>query len=504
VLLASLLVSTLLIAIDATSMVLVVSTITIDLGGNATESFWIGASYLLAMCMSQPIMSRLSEIFQRRSIILASIMMLGIGSLVCESAGTIALLLVGRTIQGFGAGGLTVLSYGLYGDLEARDGLRFLSAISLFIAAGTVCGPLIGAALSNGHLWRWIFRLNIPPCLLLGVVVFNTSDVKGKASRAAKFSDLDFIAVALFVSSVVPLLVGLSFAGSLYNWKDWQVIVPLAFGSITLLLLICREMIPSIARSPFRRKGAHKKPLLGLRLLRSLHGAATFGGAMFLGVLMYALLFFLPIYYRIIKEKSAIATSLFLLSQTLMMAPCASIVLVLVRVLGISYRWTVLLGWFCTTCGIGLLALLGADRTATSDVLLNLVSGFGIGVLLPALALSAKDNAKDLDALEAPMVLVFMRYLGSASGLVLVGLVFQRVLRDNLGSTKFKNEADEMTKYASTLMYSIREMSTSQDKQTLIQATEKTLRTIWLALSAGSFLVLLLSCVMVIFTMKRK
>lgn len=105
------------------------------------------------MCMSQPILARLSDVFNRRSIILASVLMLGVGSLVCESADTTALLLVGRTVQGFGAGGLTVLSYALYGDLEPRSGLRFLTALSLFIAAGTVCGPLLGAALSEGHQW---------------------------------------------------------------------------------------------------------------------------------------------------------------------------------------------------------------------------------------------------------------------------------------------------------------------------------------------------------------
>jgi hypothetical protein len=219
---------------------------------------------------------------------------------------------------------------------------------------------------------------------------------------------------------------------------------------------------------------------------------------------MYALLFFLPVYYRVIQERSTMTTSLLLLSQTLMMAPCAGVVLFMVQVLGLSYLWTVLLGWACTSCGIGLLTLLSANNSMASDILLNLLSGFGIGVLLPALALSAKDSAQDSDVLEAPMVLVFMRYLGSASGLVVVGLVFQRVLRYNLELTKFKSEAEQMTKYATTLMYSIREMPSSQDKQVLVKATEATLRTIWLALSVGSSAVLLLSCVMVMIAMRRQ
>lgn len=150
---------------------------------------------------------------------------------------------------------------------------------------------------------------------------------------------------------------------------------------------------------------------------------------------MYALLFFLPIYYRAIKGKSAIATAIFLLPQTLMMAPCAGVVLVLVRLLRLHYSCTILLGWFCTAIGMGLLALLGAETSAVSDVLLNLLSRFGIGILLPALAYSAQEGKAQEDEMqedktqedkvrEATMVFIFMCYLGSALGLVVIGLIF--------------------------------------------------------------------------------
>ena len=206
---------------------------------------------------------------------------------------------------------------------------------------------------------------------------------------------------------------------------------------------------------------------------------------------MYALLFFLPIYYRVVKERSAITTAIFLLPQTLMMAPCAGVVLILVRWLGLHHSCTVLLGWFCTAIGMGLLALLGVEKSAASDVSLNLLSGFGIGVLLPALAYSAQESTR---MVKPTMVFVFARYLGSASGLVIVGLVFQRVLRSNLGSTKFSSEADNMTRYATTLMYSIQQMSSPEDKRILTHVTEKSLRTIWLALSLVSLAMFLLSC----------
>lgn len=121
------------------------------------------------MCLSQPIVSRLSNVFLQKSLVLASIMMLGIGSLLCESADGVPLLLTGRTVQGLGAGGLMVLSYAVCGDMNKQSkggsgsgsgsGPKFLAAISLFVAAGTICGPFIGAALSDNHHWVTIVPL---------------------------------------------------------------------------------------------------------------------------------------------------------------------------------------------------------------------------------------------------------------------------------------------------------------------------------------------------------
>lgn len=99
-------------------------------------------------------------------------------------------------------------------------------------------------------------------CIILGVLVYNSSDVPDQDTSTAKpgalahnsnnapntkspiaeISDLDFVGIILSIMSVAPLLVGLSFAGSLYRWDEWQVIVPIASGSVFLLLLIFKKL----------------------------------------------------------------------------------------------------------------------------------------------------------------------------------------------------------------------------------------------------------------------
>jgi MFS family permease len=128
--------------------------ITADLEGDATQGFWIGASFLLASCISVPLTSHLSKSFERKSPVLASIVLLGLGSLLGDYAKSMETLLVGRGIQGLGAGGLIMLAYAVYGDMEhSQSAPRFLRAITCSIAVGTASGPFIGAALSDSDIW---------------------------------------------------------------------------------------------------------------------------------------------------------------------------------------------------------------------------------------------------------------------------------------------------------------------------------------------------------------
>lgn len=222
---------------------------------------------------------------------------------------------------------------------------------------------------------------------------------------------------------------------------------------------------------------------------------------------MYALLFFLPTYYRVVRNHSAVKTALLLLPQTLTVIPCAGIVLALVKSFRLSYRWLALLGWLCTACGVGLLALLGADTSIRDDVLLNLPSGIGIGILLAVLVGAAGDAADDVvnDAggLQPLVTLMVMRYLGSTLGLVIISVVFRSVLGANLDAAGLYGGASRPPSDVNSAMYAIRMMAASHERTLHVQAVEDALRTIWFALSIGSFLLLLLSCGAIVAALRR-
>jgi hypothetical protein len=122
------------------------------------------------------------------------------------------------------------------------------------------------------------------------VFVYNTGNtIYESPANLVKLSDLDIVAALLSIASIPSLLVGLSLAGSLYEWKDWQAIVPVIFGSLSLLLFVGRELYPVSSWWASREGNGKSKPFLGLNLLKGPEVVTTFVGALFLGVLVSVL-----------------------------------------------------------------------------------------------------------------------------------------------------------------------------------------------------------------------
>jgi MFS family permease len=95
-------------ALDQTIVATAVPTITHDLN-SASGYVWIGGAYLLASAASGPIWAKLSDIFGRKPIILMANGVFFVSSIICAKASSMKMLIVGRTFQGTGCGGLSPL-----------------------------------------------------------------------------------------------------------------------------------------------------------------------------------------------------------------------------------------------------------------------------------------------------------------------------------------------------------------------------------------------------------
>jgi MFS family permease len=114
---ASLSIISLAAALDATSLSVALSVMASELNGTTIEAFWSGTSFLVTSTVFQPFYVSLSNIFGRKQLILVALLHFTAGSLVAALAKSFSTILVGRSFQGVGAGGIISLTEVIITDM---------------------------------------------------------------------------------------------------------------------------------------------------------------------------------------------------------------------------------------------------------------------------------------------------------------------------------------------------------------------------------------------------
>jgi len=121
---------------------------------------WTLSTYLLGLSISQLIYGPLSDGIGRRPALLAGMFMLFVGSLVCTMAPTIQVVLLGRFIQGAGAGAGAALWRTIFRDSFDGDQLsRYFGYVAVLVPFIMPSAPALGAYLQTYSGWRSIFSI---------------------------------------------------------------------------------------------------------------------------------------------------------------------------------------------------------------------------------------------------------------------------------------------------------------------------------------------------------
>lgn len=127
-----------------------------DLHGSAIESFWTGTSFLLSSAVFQPPIAAISEVFGRRQALLFSVTGFLVGIIISSAAPNFTVMLVGRTIQGVGGGGMVLISDVIVTDLvPMRQRGIYYGMVGGMWVVGMSLGPVVGGAFALDATWVW-------------------------------------------------------------------------------------------------------------------------------------------------------------------------------------------------------------------------------------------------------------------------------------------------------------------------------------------------------------
>ncbi|KAF2083828.1 MFS general substrate transporter, partial [Saccharata proteae CBS 121410] len=421
---ACLCVVNLICALDATSISVALPTMAKALHGTGVEAFWAGTSFLLAATVFQPTFATLSNEFGRKPMLLIALSFFTIGSVIGGVARNFTDLLVGRSIQGVGGGGIAAMTNILVCDLvPLKDRAKWLGLITMQWSIGSVSGPVIGGTLAEKASWRWIFWLNLPFCGVAFIMIPLFLKLQPKPGRFFdKMKQIDWVGSFLFVASTTSLLIPITWGGTLYPWISPHTLVPLLLSLLGFLLftLWSRYLSP--------------RPILPSTLFLTPTSLANYVSIITHGLFLWSVLFYMPLYFSAAKRLSPISSGIALFPWTFTIAPGAVVVGLLINRTS-RYIWALNLGWATTTLGVGLMILFAPDTPAKMWIPLAVVSGLGLGILYPAMSICNQAAARAEDTAAAAALNPFFRNMGQMLGVAVGGSVVQNQLHARLANS---------------------------------------------------------------------
>ncbi|KAI2618665.1 MFS general substrate transporter [Hypomontagnella submonticulosa] len=506
---SSICIITLAAALDATSLSIALPIITQELSGTAIEAFWTGTSFLLTSAVFQPVIAGLSHVFGRKNLIVISSLMFVVGAIICAVATNFTLMLAGRSVQGIGGGGILALGEIVVTDLVplAARGTWFGYLGSMW-ALGSVAGPLVGSAFAQSVSWTWIFWINLPivGVGLIAIFFFLKLDrLPGRLST--KVRTFDWIGSIIFVGSTVGFLIPITWGGVMFPWDHWRTIVPLFIGFDGIVGFALYEWW--LSKKAFGSDGkplpgVNVEPIIRFSIFNNATLIITYIETVFHGIVVWSLLYFLPLYYEAVKGYTPIISGIAILPETGLVAPVSVIAAVICTKTG-RYRWALWSGWLATTAGSGLLFLLGPETSVPGWIFLNVLVSTGTGILFPAMGLGTQAACRPEDSGHTAAFFSFLRVFGQSIGVAISGVAFQNQLQvELLKYPAFAPVAAEYSKDATALVNVINGMPEGRDKWDLRQAYSDSLHVIWLLMTVISGVALISSGFTKEFTLEQE
>ena len=234
---AGLMLTTFLTALDGSIVSTAMPTITGQLGGFNLYS-WVFSIYLLTSTVTVPIYGKLADLFGRKRVLLVGIGLFLLGSALCGYAQDMLQLVIFRGLQGIGGGAILPVAVTILGDLfplEQRAKIQGFTGSVWGISA--IIGPTLGGFIVDNTSWRWIFYLNLPIGLLavLTIVFFFHERTVMRNHR------IDFAGAFFLTLGTSALLLGLTSGGRDWDWLSPQsvLVFVLATNNYLKLPILC-------------------------------------------------------------------------------------------------------------------------------------------------------------------------------------------------------------------------------------------------------------------------
>ncbi|MGW5773270.1 MFS transporter [Streptomyces longwoodensis] len=390
-----------------------------------SNAAWVITVTLLVAAVCVPISGRLGDLVGKRRMLLACVVPLVVGSVVCALASGVVPMIVGRGLQGMGMG-MVPLGIALLRDVVPAEKLS--SSIALVSASMGIGGGLglpIAAAIAQYADWRVLFWGSAGLAAAIGVLIWCLVPDVPAGAKGQRFDLAGALGLAV---GLVCLLLAVS------KGADW------GWGSATTLGLFAASVVVLLAWGLWEMRTTD--PLIDLRTTARPRVLLTNVASVFVGFGMYASMLVMPQLLQF-PEATGYGLGQSMLAAGLWMAP-GGLMMMVVSPLGGKLtnargpKFTLVCGALVLAAGYALAqALIG---TAWGVMLVTLVTSGGVGLAYGAMPALIMGSVPLSETAAANGFNTLMRSLGTSIGSAVIGVILAQ-MTTSMGGYTFASES---------------------------------------------------------------
>lgn len=269
-----------------------------DFHVNMATVQWMTTGYLLVASIIMPLSAYLKRNFSSRKLFVTAAVLFICGLLIDAAANQFIFLVLGRVIQGAGAGIAIPLMFNIILERTPLDKIGLLMGIGTMITAvAPALGPTFGGLVVNTLGWRYIFIFIIPVMIIS--LIMGLTFITGETGQV-KHTKLDVVGFISIALTFIGLIFAFSNLSTILQ-KPLMFIIPLVIGVISLVVFIKHSLNTS-------------NPLINIRVFKKTKFTQGITAYFIFQVNTLGLSFILPNYVQIVNHSTAMTAGLLLLT----------------------------------------------------------------------------------------------------------------------------------------------------------------------------------------------
>ncbi len=374
---------------------------------------WPFTSYMLSSTIAIILFGKLSDIYGRKHILIAGIIIFVVTSVLCGFATNMFELILFRGLQGIGGGILISLPFIVVGEIfSPRERAKYMGILASVFGLADVLGPIIGGVITDTFGWRWVFFINVPvgiaavTMILYSLPNFKLPDVK---------KVIDYSGIITFTLALSAMFLAITLAGDINKYPLDEIAGLIVFSVFMFALFVLAE---KKAVEPILPLSLFKNSIFNVSSLESFLASA----------LMFSGIIYVPLFAQGVLGMSATNSGLIMIPMLLSLTLTSIITGQIISRTG-KYKNLVIAEFVITGIGVVLLATMNMDTPYYLLLAYSTVLGIGSGMAYNIFNVAVQ-NAFTLR--EIGIVTASMRFFRNVGTIVFVP-IFGYIMNFTLG-----------------------------------------------------------------------